>query len=88
MLKAPVLAAFMAAVACVPGYAQDTAEKGKAWCTDTHMKEMQDDIAKMTDAAKKKEATSHLAMSEKAMKAKDTAGCVKHMEETHKAMGM
>ena len=27
-------------------------------------------------------------MSKDAMKAKDTASCVKHMEEAHKAMGM
>jgi hypothetical protein len=37
---------------------------------------------------KEKEAKSHLKMSEDAMKAKDTAGCVKHMEEAHKAMGL
>jgi hypothetical protein len=88
MLKAPVLAAFVAVVACVPGYAQDTADKGKQWCTDVHMKQMEADIAKMTDATKKKEAKSHLAMSKDAMKAKDTAGCVKHMEEAHQAMGL
>ena len=51
------------------------------------MKEMDDSIAKMTDAAKQKEAKSHLAASKDAMKSKDTAGCVKHMEEAHKAMG-
>jgi hypothetical protein len=27
-------------------------------------------------------------MSKDAMKAKDNDGCVKHMEETHKAMGL
>ena len=89
MLKAPVIAAFVVAMACVPAYAEEKeADMGKEWCTDAHMKQMDDDIAKMTDAAKKKEATNHLAMSKDAMKAKDTAGCVKHMEETHKAMGL
>ena len=89
MLKAPVIAAFVAVMACVPAYAEEKKmDMGKEWCTDAHMKQMDDDIAKMTDAAKKKEATSHLTMSKDAMKAKDTAGCVKHMEETHKAMGL
>ena len=88
MLKAPLIAAFVAVMTCVPVYAQEKKDMGKEWCTDAHMKQMDDDIAKMTDAAKKKEATNHLAMSKDAMKAKDTAGCVKHMEETHKAMGL
>jgi hypothetical protein len=88
MLKAPVLAVFVAALACVPAYAQDTADKGKDWCTDAHMKQMEDSIAKMTDAAKQKEAKTHLTASKDAMKAKDTSGCVKHMEEAHKAMGL
>ena len=88
MLKAPVIAAFVAVMACIPAYAQDTTDKGKEWCTDAHMKQMDDDIAKMTDAAKQKEAKNHLTMSKDAMKAKDTAGCVKHMEEAHKAMGL
>ena len=87
MLKAPMLAAFVAVLAYVPSYAQDT-DKGKDWCTDAHMKQMDDNIAKMTDAAKQKEAKSHLTMSKDAMKAKDMAGCVKHMEEAHKAMGL
>ena len=88
MLKAPVIAAFVAAVACDPAYAQDTTDKAKEWCTDAHMQQMEADIAKMTDAAKQKEANSHLAMSKDAMKANDNAGCVKHMEESHKAMGL
>lgn len=88
MLSARVMAAFVAVAACAPAYAQDTADKGKQWCTDAHMKQMHDSIAKMTDASKQKEAKKHLALSKHAMKAKDTAGCVKHMEEAHKAMGM
>ena len=47
------------------------------------MKLMDDTIAKMTDAAKMKEATTALDMSKAA-----TAGCMQHMEEAHKAMGM
>lgn len=88
MLKAPALAAFVAVVACVPVYAQDAADKGKEWCTDAHMQQMDNDIAKMTDAAKQKEAKSHLSMSKEAMKANDTEGCVEHMEEAHEAMGL
>jgi hypothetical protein len=57
-------------------------------CNDAHMKQMDDMIAKMTDAAKKKEATTALDMSKAAMKKGDTAGCMKHMNEAHKAMGM
>jgi hypothetical protein len=29
----------------------------------------------------------HLSQSEAAMKKKDMAGCIKHMEEAHKAIG-
>ena len=57
-------------------------------CTDAHMKQMDDMIAKMTDAAKKKEATTALDMSKAAMHAGDKAGCVQHMNEAHKAMGL
>jgi hypothetical protein len=87
MLKAPVVAAFVAVMSCVPAYAQ-AQDKAKDWCTDAHMKQMDGSIAKMTDAAKQKEAKSHLAMSKDAMKAKDSAGCVKHMEAAHKVMGL
>ena len=57
-------------------------------CNDAHMKQMDEMIAKMTDEAKKKEATMHLDMSKAEMKKKDTAACMKHMNEAHKAMGM
>jgi hypothetical protein len=87
MLKAPMVAAFVAVLLCVPACAQ-AQDKAKDWCTDAHMKQMDVSIAKMTDAAKQKEAKIHLAMSKDAMKAKDNAGCVKHMEAAHKAMGM
>jgi hypothetical protein len=88
MLRAPIVAVFVALMALVPAYGQEKMDKGKEWCTDAHMKQMDADIAKMSDAAKQKEANSHLTMSKDAMKAKDTAGCVKHMEEAHKAMGL
>jgi hypothetical protein len=57
-------------------------------CTAAHMKQMDDMIAKMADTAKQKEATTHLDMSKAAMKKGDKAGCMKHREEAHKAMGM
>jgi hypothetical protein len=47
MFKTSVLAAFLAIAALSPAYAaQDL-------CNDAHMKQMDDMIAKMTDAAKK-----------------------------------
>jgi hypothetical protein len=76
----------VSAAALAPAHAQD--DKAKKWCTDAHMQQMADDIAKMSDAAKKKEADTHLAMSKAAMQSNDLKGCVAHMEETHKAMGM
>ena len=45
-------------------------------------------IAGMTDAAKKKEAMMHLEMSKAEMKKGNEAGCMAHMEEAHKAMGL
>ena len=82
MLKTSVVAAFVGiAAALSPAYAQDL-------CTDAHMKQMDDMIAKMTDATKQKEATTALDMSKAAMKKGDKAGCMKHMEAAHKAMGM
>ena len=82
MLKTSVVVAFLGiAAASSPVYAQDL-------CTDAHMKQMDDMIAKMTDASKQKEATTALDMSKAAMKKGDKAGCMKHMEAAHKAMGM
>jgi hypothetical protein len=82
MLKTSLVAAFVAVMAFSPAYAaQDL-------CNDGHMKQMDDMIAKMTDATKKKEATTALDMSKAAMKKGDTAGCMKHREEAHKAMGL
>ena len=82
MLKTSLLAAFFAVMVFSPAYAaQDL-------CNDAHMKQMDDMIAKMNDAAKKKEATAALDMSKAAMKKGDTAECMKHMNEAHKAMGL
>ena len=83
MLKTLLIAASTAALVLTPAYAGASKE-----CTDEHMKQMDDMISKMTDAAKKEEATSHLDMSKAAMKKGDTAGCMKHMQEAHKAMGL
>ena len=58
------------------------------FCNDAHMKQMDEMIAKMTDAAKQKEAITHLDMSKAEMKKGDMAACMKHMNEAHKAMGM
>jgi len=81
MFKAFVMAAFLASLA-LPAYAaQDL-------CNDAHMEQMDDMIAKMTDAAKKKEAAAALDLSKAAMKKGDKAGCMKHMDEAHKAMGL
>jgi hypothetical protein len=82
MLKPLTLAAFVAAMALSPAYA------ASELCTDAHMKQMDQMIAKMTDADAKKEATMHLDMSKAEMKKGNEAGCLAHMEEAHKAMGM
>jgi hypothetical protein len=82
MFKTSLVTAFLAIAALTPAYAAPDL------CNDDHMKQMDDMIAKMTDAAKKTEATTHLDMSKAAMKKGDTAECMKHMEEAHKAMGM
>ena len=42
---------------------------------------------KWDQARRCKKTPSHLAMSKDAMKAKDTAGCVKRMEAAHRVMG-
>ena len=83
MLKAPLLAAVVAitALSAVPVASQEL-------CNEAHKKQMDEMIAKMTDEAKKKEATMHLDMSKAEMKKGDMAACMKHMNEAHKAMGM
>ena len=81
MLKSISFSGFYSPHRPVPAYAADL-------CNDAHMKQMDDMIAKMTDAAKKKEATMHLDMSKAEMKKGDMAACMKHMNEAHQAMGM
>ena len=83
MLKAPIVAAFIAVtvLSAASAGSQDL-------CNDAHMKQMDEMIAKMTDAEKQKEATMHLDMSKAEMKKGNTAECMKHMEEAHQAMGM
>jgi hypothetical protein len=75
------VAAFVTVMSLSPAYAAGE-------CTEAHMKQMDGMIAKMTDAAKKKEATMHLDMSKAEMKKGNEAGCMKHMNEAHKAMGL
>ena len=82
MFKPSLVIAFLAGMALSPAYAAPDL------CNDAHMKQMDDMIAKMTDATKKGEATTHLDMSKAAMKKGDTAECMKHMDEAHKAMGL
>ena len=84
MLRNSIVLAFLAAMAIAPAHAQDH----KDWCTDAHMAQMDADVAKMTDAKMQESAKMHLDESKAAMKKNDTAGCIKHMEEAHKAMGL
>lgn len=81
MSKAILLAAFMTSMGAGAALAQDL-------CNDAHMKQMDGMVAKMTDAAKQKEAMSALDKSKAAMKAGNNAECMKFMNEAHKAMGM
>jgi hypothetical protein len=82
MPKTLLVAAFMA----VFGLSQASAAQDL--CNDAHMKQMDEMIAKMTDAAKQKEATAALDKSKAAMKAGNNAECMKYMDEAHKAMGL
>ena len=82
MRNTSLVLAFLAVLIATPTYAAEDL------CTDAHMKQMDDMIAKMTDANKKKEATMHLDMSKAEMKKGDKAACMKHMQESHKSMGM
>jgi hypothetical protein len=72
----------------VPVMIMSPAYAAKDLCNDAHMKQMDQMIADMTDADKQKEATAALDKSKAAMKEGDTAGCMKHMDEAHQAMGL
>ena len=82
MHKMSLAAAFVAALALTAAHAAEDL------CTEAHMKQMDEMVAKMTDATQKKEAMMHLDMSKAEMKKGDKAACMKHMEDAHKAMGM
>lgn len=82
MPKTLLAAAIVALVAACPAYAAEDL------CNDAHMKQMDQMIAEMTDAAKQKEATAALDKSKAAMKAGNTEECMKYMDEAHKAMGL
>jgi hypothetical protein len=82
MPKALLMTAFMTVMALSPAYAASDE------CTDAHMAQMDKMISEMTDAAAKKAAAMHLDMSKAEMKKGNEAGCMEHMAEAHKAMGM
>jgi hypothetical protein len=82
MLRAALLAAV------VPLTMLGHAHAAQDLCNDAHMKQMDQMIADMTDAAKKQEATAALDQSKSAMEKGDTAECMKYMDEAHKAMGL
>lgn len=82
MFKVLPVAAFVAVMSLSPAYAASDE------CTDAHMAQMDKMIAEMKDEAAKKEATMHLDMSKAEIKKGNEAGCMEHMQEAHKAMGM
>jgi hypothetical protein len=79
---------FAAAVAVAAAIGSTGAYADKSWCTDAHMQKMDAMVAKMSDAAKKRSAKTHLAASKAAMKGGDMDGCVAAMTLAHKDMGM
>ena len=83
MSKTIAISAVVAMIALAPAYGAAPKE-----CTDSHMKQMDSMIAKMTDAAKKKEATTALDMSKAEMKKGNMEGCMKYMKQAHTAMGL
>jgi hypothetical protein len=90
MLKVLSMVAAVAVLSFSPAYAasDECTDARMLSATDAHMKKMNQMIAEVTDAAKEREATMHLDMSKAEMKKGNTAGCMEHMEETHKAMGL
>ena len=83
MPKTIAIAALVTMMTLAPAYSAAPKE-----CTDAHMKQMDAMIAKMTDAAKKKEATTALDMSKADMKKGNMEGCMKYMKQAHTAMGL
>jgi len=82
MPKVLLMAAFGAVMALSPAYAASDE------CTEAHMQMMDKMISEMTDPAAKKAATMHLDMSKAEMKKGNETGCMEHMAEAHKAMGL
>lgn len=82
MPKLLLMAAFAALMALSPAHAASDE------CTEAHMQMMDKMISGMSDAAAKKAATMHLDMSKAEMKKGNEAGCLEHMAEAHKAMGL
>ena len=83
MKQAISIATLLTIMALAPAYGAAPKE-----CTDAHMKQMDGMIAKMTDAAKKKEGTTALDMSKAEMKKGNMEGCMKYMKQAHTAMGL
>ena len=83
MLKIPLIASAAAFCFLSPAFAATD-----DLCNEAHMKQMDAMIAEMKDEAKKKEAMEHLDMSKAEMKKGNNAGCMEHMNASHKAMGM
>lgn len=79
---------FSAIVTAVAVVGTSAARADKSWCTDAHMQKMDEMVGKMTDAAMKQTAATHLSESKAAMKSGDINGCIAQMTLAHKAMGM
>jgi hypothetical protein len=82
MFKTSIAIAFLAAGLAGPAFAADDL------CNDGHMKQMDAMIAKMSDAAKQKEATAALDASKAAMKAGDNGGCLMQITHAHAALAL
>jgi hypothetical protein len=74
--------------ACAGGLMSDAAVTMAEECSDTHITQMHDMVANMSDAAKRNDAISHLDMSKAALDKGDIMECLKNMIEAHKDMGM
>jgi hypothetical protein len=83
MSKTIAISAAVAMMVLAPAYGAAPKE-----CTDAHMKQMDAMIAKMTDAAKQKEATTSLDLSKAEIKKGNMEGCMKYMKQAHTAMGL
>jgi hypothetical protein len=83
MSKTISIAILMMMMALTPAYTAAPKE-----CTDAHMKQMDAMIAKMTDTAKQKAATTALNMSKAEMNKGNMKGCMKYMNQAHSAMGL